>query len=189
MKNYDFFRKASRMIFTITNPEKLPKTPSIIVANYPTDFTEYLLSGSLDCKTVLLIFKGGAKFVIPSMGKERVISVDLDKKNNFGLLKEEIKKKVKEGYNIFAYPERDYHLRKNPYRLQNFRTGIFFIAKDLNLPIVPIVYSHIDSVVRFPRSTVYIMDPITVEDVQDIEKIKRRMENKLFHLQFKHSKV
>ena len=185
MKNYEFYRKAGRMIFHITNPEKLPKTPAIIIANYPTDFLEYLLAGSLDCKTVLLIFKGGAKYVIPSMGKERVISVDLDKKNNFSLLKNEIKNKVKEGYSIFAYPERDYHLRNDSYRLQNFRTGIFFIAKELNLPIVPIVYSHIDSIVRFPVSKVYIMEPTTIRDKTDIEKIRKKMENKLFHLQFK----
>ena len=76
-----------------------------------------------------VIFQKGKYIPVPS------------KDSNYDDIKEQIREHIKTK-SIFVYPEM-VKKRTDIYELCEFRTGIFNIAKELNIPVVPVVIDHI----------------------------------------------
>jgi hypothetical protein len=118
------------------NFQMLPKFPTIIVANYATDTLEKFasimipkdLAIIMDVKVAKL---SGLKFLI----KDLLIR-NGEYKNNYNSVKEKIKKYIQEGKSIFVYVSKCAYFKKG--YLGKVRTGIFSIAKDLNVPITQV---------------------------------------------------
>jgi 1-acyl-sn-glycerol-3-phosphate acyltransferase len=56
------------------------------------------------------------------------------------------------GRSVYFYPSNGF----GPYDVQPFRTGMFRIAADLNIPLVPIVFSHLGGPVFSQDRTIHI---------------------------------
>jgi len=123
------------------NTENIPSKPTIYVANYPCNYVEYLVHGLFCDKFCLLVYGPAIKVLKHLYGTEHLIAVE---KGSFEKVQEDIQNKIKEGYSIFSYVERDYYNRIHPYELCNLRKGIFSIAKNLNTTITPVCIDHID---------------------------------------------
>ena len=187
--NYDIYKSIGKIIFKRTLSIS-SKTPTIIISNYPSDYLEYLIPGLFTNDTCIVAFKG-AKKILENVFKEKIIYIDLDSKNNFEIFQKEIKDKIDKGYNIYVYPEKTYYQRKDVYDLQNFKSGIFHIAKKLNLTITPIICDHSENNFGFSNYSeekykIKILESFKIKNVkEDIEKCFKIMKRKLKHLRYK----
>lgn len=123
------------------NIENIPKTPTIYLSNYPCNYIEYLVHGLLGDKFCLVVHRGSIHVLKHLYGENHLILVE---KGSFDKVQKKIEAKMKDGYSIFSYIERDYYTRKNGFELCEFRTGMFAIAKNINATITPICIDHID---------------------------------------------
>jgi hypothetical protein len=140
---------------------------------------EYALPGIFSSNLTFVIFKGAAKVLEPIFGKDKVLSVDLDKKDTFSETKQIIQKRLSENYSIFSYVEKTYYERKNIYTMTKFRSGMFRIAQELNIPITPVVCEHLEydyGIIRNEAPRVYILKPFYVSNLEaDMEKCWKNM--------------
>jgi hypothetical protein len=147
-KNYTKIPKIIKEMYTNIfsirhNFDKLPKYNTIFVCNHPYNPIDF-------CATKLLPIKfcgvvGGinvAKFFIkPISGDSDYIFFNMNKSNNFNTIKTQIKEKIQQT-SILVFVER-YSLMVSQKNIAPLRSGIFRIAKDLNISITPLL---IDSV-------------------------------------------
>lgn len=139
------FRRLSSSLFkNYLNLEirgnQLPQKPTIFVVNYPNSYVEYLVHGLFGPNLCLIAFSGAAPILRHVYGNDHIIGVG---KNEFDKLHQTVKRKLKNGYNILAYVERDYYNRKHPYDVTELRTGMFHIAQQLGSTITPICVDHV----------------------------------------------
>lgn len=143
------FRLNSRLIFSqfklTHNLYKLQKKPAIILCNYPALMIEHLVHGMLPQKTCLVVWEGVKTFTSRMVGEENLLYTS---KNCFEKLQKSIRKKIKDGYYIVAYPEKGWTKRKNWYEVCELRTGMFRIAQKLNIPIIPMALDHMRMTIR-----------------------------------------
>lgn len=177
LKSYFSFRKMASIVF---NQKIINKKPTIYISNYPSDFIEYLLPGILPENLSFIAFRGAVKYLNPIFGKERIISVDLDNKGNFECLEKEVEDRIKKNH-IFCYVEKNYYERKDIYTLKEFRSGIFHIAKKLNITITPIVCEHFENEYGIIKNNinVTVLESIKVENVEESIKICREKMGKV----------
>jgi hypothetical protein len=150
------------------NIKDLPSKPTIIVANYPSNYIEYLTHGLFGDKLCLLVYGPAVKILKYIYGKDHLIAVN---KGNFEKTQEEVKHKLDSGYHIFAYVEKDYYNRKNPYTISELRTGMFSIAKNLNVTITPVTIDHIDHLLGgVNTNSIFNIKIGKTEYVNDIDK-------------------
>lgn len=109
--------------------------PSIIISNH-TSFLDTLAIGMLSHKIIFLV--NDWVYNSPIFGRAvklagfYPVSQGLDK----GV--DHLRKKVEEGYSLMIFPE---GTRSTTNTIHRFHKGAFFLAKELNLPILP-VYIH-----------------------------------------------
>jgi lysophospholipid acyltransferase (LPLAT)-like uncharacterized protein len=100
---------------------------------------------------------------------DRIIYLSLGKSKNYDYLKISIKRILDKGYNVFVYIE-DNDKTKVPYTIKSIKSGVFNIAKDLDVPIVPIVsdsYNWKNIFLPFPISyRIKIGSPIFVKNIK-----------------------
>jgi hypothetical protein len=125
------------------NEKDLPKEPSIIMANYPTNYIEYFAQALFGHKVCILVHAPAVKVLKYLFGEEHLIPVE---KGDFSNVEKHVAEKLKNGYHVFCYIERDYYNRKRDYQLTELRSGMFRIAKNLGTTITPVVIDHIDHV-------------------------------------------
>ena len=122
-----------------------PTKPSIIMANYPTNYIEYMVNHLFD-KKICMVVLGAAKLqnfaVSLFYPKDKILFVS--KSGCYQQTLELIKEKLDKGYYIFTYIEKDYYKRPKKYSISTIRSGMFRIAKELNTMITPVVCDHID---------------------------------------------
>jgi hypothetical protein len=124
-----------------TNFKKLPDKPSIFVSNYCNDRLENL-SCILIPKDIAILMRDGLKKTT-KLHKLIKWPIFTKEKNNYEDTKNQILKHVNEGRSIFAY------ITKYPLDIPNVinsvRTGMFSIAKELNIPITLVAIDFIDT--------------------------------------------
>jgi hypothetical protein len=148
------------------NREKITLKTTIFVANYVSNYIEYMVHGLLCDKLCLILKKKGADYIRYIYGDECVIPCD---KNTYKIVERKVKYKIKKGYSIFSYVERDSGKRKNEYEVSSFRSGIFNIAKKLNVTITPICIDHLRhnyGIIKNNKFQVKIGETFYVENVE-----------------------
>jgi hypothetical protein len=140
---YDMFSKMNIKIHH--NFDALPKTPSILLLNYPDNFSEYFIHGILPIDLVYITSKK-AKFILGLVvNHENIISTN--NKNNYENILSETEKKIKDRH-ILCYIEKS---KKSILGLGRIRKGMFSIAKKLNVQITPICVDKIDHSYGIPK--------------------------------------
>ena len=123
-----------------TNFKKLPDKPTIFVSNYCNDRMENL-SCILIPKDIAILMRDTITN-ITKLHKLVKWPIFTKEKNNYQNTKNEIISHVNDGRSIFAY------ITKNPLDIPNVihtvRTGLFSIAKELNIPITVVAIDFID---------------------------------------------
>lgn len=188
---FSVFRIASIFLFNsnlnLNINSKLPTTPTIIMANYPANYCEYLVQGLFGDKICLVVHGPAIKILQFIHGKKRLIPVN--GKNQFYLVEKEVRKKIQEGYHIFCYVEKEYHNRKNKYAIDTVRSGMFSIAKNVNCTITPIVVDHISNfngVIDNFNFNIFIDKTRYVKDVKkEVDNVTKLYRNKLRKFSFK----
>jgi hypothetical protein len=155
---------------------KLPNAPTMYISNYPANYIEYLTHGLFGRKFCLLVHGPAIKILKYIYGNDHLIAIN---KGNFDKVQELVNNKMKDGYSIFCYVERDYYNRKDNYTVQEFRTGMFHIAKNLNKTITPLCIDHLDHFMGMVDTRNSFR--IAVGETQFIDNIEDTMNNvKLF---------
>lgn len=153
-----------------------PNRNVIYLAKYPDSFPEYLASQYLDPVVCIAkappepfksMFRGyyNPQHWIPYKSGQ----------NSFEYIKSQIRDKIKTS-SIFAYPEE--HVKKKRGVVFNFRSGLFKIAKELNIPIVPVVVEYLPiQYVAQPRTQhIWLGSPID-PSVNSIEEMMAKTHN------------
>lgn len=151
------------------NFSDIPKNPCILMSNYSakTNILGYMAHMIIPHKFCLVLSNSNKNIVDRIYEKDKLIYVD-NKKGNYQKIKEEIKDKVEKGYYIFCYIE-DIAPEKRPYKIKKLRSGIFNIAKELNIPIVPMVTDSIPTfygLATFSKFRIRIGEQISVKNTE-----------------------
>jgi hypothetical protein len=190
---FHMFRIGSLFMFNISmklnmNTDAIPHTPTIFVANYPSNYVEYLTQGLFGDKVCLVVYGPAIKLLQYIHGRSHLISVS-EKKGQFSSTQDKIKKKLSQGYHIFCYVERKYHDRSNKYKTTGIRSGIFSIAKNIGCTITPIVIDHIDhfnGILDNPVFNIHVDKTRKVENVnKEINMVSKLYKSKLCKFSFK----
>ena len=119
--------------------------PVIIMCNYPHNIHEYGLLNLLgDVKRPICVVVSkqvcNLRALLPGV---KLITVDIRSKHGYADAKEQAIKMINDGYDIHVYPEK-WKTRTDSYATSSIRSGFFHISKELGVPIMPCVISHID---------------------------------------------
>jgi hypothetical protein len=146
----------------ILNGEKLPNYPTIILCNYCNDRLENLASVFVQERMSIV---SGIRFTETIL--QNVIRTDPKKKKFFNKVREGVSKNIKEGRSVFAYvttpPFYSTYVKK-------IRTGMFQIAKELEIPVTLVCISYLDiHKLFYTKQTlkVHIGNTFKVHDVKD----------------------
>lgn len=118
----------------IVDKEKLDyKNPSIIIANH-TSFLDILAVLMLHPKTVIMVKKWvyNSPIFAPFIRYGGYLFAEEGAEGNL----DEIKKRVGEGYSLVIFPE---GTRSKDGEIKRFHKGAFYISKELNLPVQPLL--------------------------------------------------
>ena len=157
----DLFKSAFRFR---NNFGKLPDKPSIIVCNYCWDRLENLASIIIPRDLAIL---GGNKFMKMSKLNYLVkyFIITNENGNSYERMKLEIKNHIDNGRYVFVYVSKS--ASKTCY-ISKLRSGMFRIAKELNIPITPLVVDCIDSyygVITYQNLYMHVGETFYVDDV------------------------
>ena len=149
-----------------TNFKKLPTVPTIFVSNYCNDRLENL-SCILIPKDIAILMRDGLKKTT-KLDKLVKWPIFTKEKNNYENTKSEIIKHINDGRSIFAY------ITKYPLDLPNvihtIRTGLFSIAKELNIPITLVAIDFIHTEfhnIQKQNFHIEIGDTFIVNNIED----------------------
>lgn len=171
--------KLYNQIFDLhTNFHRLTDKPTIYVCNYTYDRMDNI-AWLLIPRSVCCIM---GEYLVPVFG--RIVKHVIGKKGrsgSFNLLKETIKDKMSNGFSILTYVTTPQEKIGNIGRV---RTGIFRIAKELNMTITPIAidYIHYTNIGNIPyqRFEMRVGDSFNVTDViMDTLRTRRFFKNSL----------
>lgn len=164
-------------IFTLkTEFKNLNTNPTIFIANYPERYPEYL-SIMLIPKNLSIILRGDVLF------KE---FVDKPIKKNptnstYENIKKQIKNSLEQNTSVFGYCT-----ICEPYKLfkLKMRTGLFRIAKELNVTITPVVFDIVDIdnffSIKQQNYEIYIGESFYVSDIEkDVKTVRKLFKDKL----------
>ena len=150
------------------------KTTCIFVTNYPCPFYNYFISALLP-KNTIFIGKKTHFFGIHLISDKYYA---LKTRNNYKKLLKFIQKSNQDNYNVILFAE-EVHTKdkRGLYKIGRIKTGIFSIAKELQIPIVPIVIGVIDNHCGIPSKYshyIHADKPFLVDNVEDSKnKVKK----------------
>ncbi len=127
------------------NFHELPPYPSIIVSNYCYDRLENIACITIPKNISIIMGELLVKYVKLHSILENIICKhgSKDKGGEYNHIKSEIKKCTENGISTFSYVTKSLHKNSKCY-IGKLRSGMFRIAKDLNIPITPIFIDYID---------------------------------------------
>jgi len=157
----DLFKSAFRFH---DNFGKLPDKPGIIVCNYIWDRLENLASIIIPRNLAIIM---GTKCVKMSKLNYLVkhFIITNENGNSYESIKLEIKNHIDNGRYIFAYISK--RVTHHHY-ISKLRSGMFRIAKELNIPIIPLAVDYIDSyygVIPYQNFYMHVGETFYVDDV------------------------
>jgi hypothetical protein len=132
----------------VHNFEDIPRRPTIWIINYPQkNIIEYCTQLLLPQRYVIFVSKKSKKSIGFFYDSDRVITIDTIKKGNYETVKRQVDHIInKRKMNVLFYfdPKIEYKgVKRRIYTLNTPRSGVFSIAKELNVPITPIVIDRI----------------------------------------------
>ena len=180
-KHKELFPLIRNMLYSnfnvIENFKDLPSQNSIILCNYPSDAIQYFYQWLIP-KDICLISIVFLKNIVPMFYEDSIL---LDRGGSYEWLKKKIKEKIKKRY-IFCYFN-DPSYRIDTEEICTVRKGIFFIAKELNIPITQMGASQIKhNFFMFPEKqtitikigeTKYVENPY--QEISDITKFASKL--------------
>ena len=181
---YNMYSKNLRLK---TDFSKNPNIPSIFVCNYCNDRLENLAC-ILIPKNIVILMRDTLK-KISKLHKLVKWAIYIKEKNSYDNTKKEIEEHIKEGRSIFSYVTKTPRL--GPIHIENIRTGMFKLAKELNIPVTPIVIDYIDTTFGIINGqnfhitigdTFYVDDPI--KSAYETKKYFKKMMNKFTKLKY-----
>lgn len=149
------------------NFDRLPAYPTIIVANYIYDRIE-----NIACITIpkdLCIVMGQSFVKIAKLDriiKNFIFRYETVKTGQYDSIKEQARQKLNEGFSIFAYVSKCTQYR-NGY-VGKVRSGMFRIAKELNVPVTPITIDfikHNNGIIENQRFRIKVGETFKVDDI------------------------
>jgi 1-acyl-sn-glycerol-3-phosphate acyltransferase len=182
------YRFSARFLYrTCMNLEEnfcdIPTTPCILVSNYSAknNILGYLANATIPVK-ISMIFSNAFTNTLSRVyvnilnrlyEKDALICISKQKGHgNYQKLKDDIADRLAKNYYIFCYVE-DLPSERRPYKIKKLRSGIFNIAKELSVPIVPIVTDSIPTlygITTFSKFRIVIGEPKIVENPKDTMK-------------------
>lgn len=155
----------------------------ILLCNYPQfNMVEYFTQGLLPQNYVLVINKKSIGFLKKVYPNHRIIG--LESSNTYDTLKNLIRKNTDIGYNILTYFDTKPIAKrgKEIYRLNGIRKGVFNIAKDLEIEIVPVVMDRLyisNGIIHNQKFNIYVGDLKIIKDEKDIDQVINLYNKKL----------
>jgi len=144
----------------------------VVVANHMSQYDIFALYGWLDLDLKWVMKKELRK--VPLIGYACYVMghIFIDRKNRDAAVKalQEAKRNFRSGTSVLFFPE---GTRSQEGRMQPFKKGAFVMAKDLDLPILPITIIGTEKIMPSNTFDIYpghaqliIHDPIAVEQVR-----------------------
>lgn len=159
---------------TVYGEENLPLHPSyIVVSNHLSLMDIPILYGWLDLDLKWVMKKELRKVPLIGGGCALLGHIFIDRSNRAEALRqlEDVKRELEPGISILFFPEGS---RSRDGTLKRFKNGAFLMAKDLDLPILPITLTNADTILppdgmdlRPGSAQMIIHPPIGVEQVRD----------------------
>ena len=141
------------------------KKQSIIIANH-TSFLDILAIGMLHPKIIFLV--NDWVYNSPIFGKAVQLAGFYPVSNGIENGLEHLNKKLEQGYTLMAFPE---GTRSKTNKIKRFHKGAFYLAKEFNLDIIPVlihgnseVIPKGESMIRDGKITLKILDRIAPND-------------------------
>lgn len=190
IKSPPLFRKTCDFYFNYgfdlkENFYKIPEKPCILVSNYCAKNGQglgYLGQFNLPIKYCLVVSDIAQILLKRVFEEDKLIFVPHGSKNNYNIILEKVKEKIEQGYYIFCYIEPSSY-EKRAYKINKIRSGMFSIAKQLDIPIVPLVMDNVtysEGILFSPSYRIHVGDTIIVKDVEESrKKVLRWMTKKL----------
>ena len=150
------------------------KAPCIFVTNYPCPFYNYFIYGLLPRNTIFIGKK--THFFGIHLISDKYYA--LKTKNNYKNLLKFIQKSNQDNYNVILFAEEVHTKEKRGlYQVGRIKTGIFSIAKDLQIPVLPITIGVIDNHCGIPSKYshyIHASKPFLVYNVEESKnKVKK----------------
>ena len=171
-----------------SNIDSIPiNTKTIYVSNYVSDRFENFACIMIPNISIIL----GDTFV-KTFKLHKVICNLIPRKpgnNQYDIIKKDIKTQYDNGFSIFAYIEEPSTVIGNG--VGRLRSGMFSIAKELNITITPVVFDHIEynkfGIIYNQNYRIKIGNPFYVQDIKDSKyKVRKFFRDSL--KQFKRKK-
>jgi hypothetical protein len=164
------------------NFENIPKHTTIFVANYISDRYENISCITLPihvCPVMADLFVSKLKF---DKILTHVITRKNSSKNNYEEIKNKMKTTLDKNISIFVYIEKESSAIGNPIGI--IRSGMFSIAKELNISITPVCFDHIEynklGIIYKQNYRIHVGDTFYVTDIKkDIHKTRVFLRDKL----------
>lgn len=175
---------------TVSGLDNLPEGPVLLVSNHEGNFDIPVLLSSIPKPFGFISKKEVKKFpIIPSYMEEmNCVFLDrTDRRSAFKSITDSINK-LQDGHSILIFPE---GTRSKGEGLQEFKAGFMRIAKDAQVPIVPIaiegtsrIMEKNDNRIHSANVTVQVLQPVSPEElntagVKAAELVKSRIEQAL----------
>jgi len=162
-----------------THYKNLPKQPTIFVANYPQNYYEtfafMLIPTDL---SVILAPTKYIKYICDRIVSKTIFGGGRREvgKSSYEHVKDRIKCSLEKNISVIGYCNK-------PRKMINMRTGLFRIAKELNVTITPIVFDTID-VCNFQilkqNFQIYVGKSFYVSDIEkDVKNVKKIFKDKV----------
>jgi len=151
-----------------------PQQSYIVVVNHMSQFDIFVLYGWLDLDLKWVMKKELRKVPVIGYACKAMGHIFLDRQNRDAAVKalQAAKKNFRQGTSVLFFPE---GTRSRDGRLQVFKKGAFVMAKDLDLPILPITILGTDKILPSDtfdlcpgRAQMVIHRPIPVEQVRSL---------------------
>ncbi|HEY8430087.1 MAG TPA: lysophospholipid acyltransferase family protein [Sandaracinaceae bacterium] len=160
----------------VVHPKIDPNRPYIFAQNHTNHFDHVMLYNATPHYKQGLELESHFRYPFYGwfMKARGTIPVKKGQRGQTSELVERIRKEIAEGRSILAFPE---GTRTRTGRVQPFRKGIFYIARDLGVPIVPVAVTGTFDLMR-PGSlvlrpgneiTVYCEEPVETAGLTDAE--------------------
>lgn len=111
------------------------------------------------------------------------IYINKNEKNRTQVLKEKMKETIEEGYSVLIFPEGENCRKKTHWRqLQEFKNGTFVLAKELDIPIVPLIISggnYHNGLVTYGRIEICYGKQIEPSEYSSIEELRDEVHLKM----------
>ncbi len=150
----------------------------VVVANHQSTYDILLVYGylPLDFKWVMKIELRKMPFV--GFACEKMGHIYVDRRNRKASIRamQEAKERLVNGTSVFFFPE---GTRSNGSDLKPFKKGAFRMARDLQLPILPVSISGADGIM--PTGSIKILpgtiqmtfhDPISIEQINELDDVE-----------------